>query len=81
MLRQRLALDTWLQPLLYITADAAADSQMDLAAQALDAFSACVQHGSSLQVSLCCGQCGNIFQCCPMAQTLHNGILLIGDQV
>ncbi|KAK9804176.1 hypothetical protein WJX73_009170 [Symbiochloris irregularis] len=51
-LRQRLDLQTWLQPLLYITADAAAEDQMDLAAQALDAFSACLEHGSNLQPAL-----------------------------
>ncbi len=40
----------WMQPLCFFAAEAAAQRDWALAARALDAASACIQHGSSLQV-------------------------------
>ena len=46
--RKRLRMRRWVGPLLYITADAAAERDWALTARALDAFSAVVTHATSL---------------------------------
>ncbi len=47
--RGRLSMAAWVEPLLYAAAEAAAMREWDLAARALDAFSACVSHGAGLE--------------------------------
>ena len=46
----------WLQPLCYFAAEATAERSWARAARALDACSACIQHGSNLQVAPAPGQ-------------------------
>lgn len=43
-------MEGWLEALLYFAADAAARAEWVQAAQALDAFSACLAHGAPLNV-------------------------------
>lgn len=49
--RRTLDMGSWIQPLSYFAAEAAAERNWRLAARALDACSACIQHGISLQVA------------------------------
>ena len=47
--RRKLDMGTWMQPLCFFAAEAAAQRDWRLAARALDAASACIQHAQNLQ--------------------------------
>lgn len=50
--RKGLDMNSWLDPLLYVAADAAANQRSGLAASALRAFCTCLSHGADLQVTI-----------------------------